>query len=295
MRFPVSGVECSPWMPPLVSFVIATLSAPAGVSGAFLLLPFQMSVLGFTSPGVSPTNLIYNIVAIPGGLWRYARERRMCWPLAVMIVIGTLPGVFLGAVARIRWLPDARGTKLFVGCVLAVLAARLFSQAGARERSAGRCLPGSVVRTTAISSRRIEYEFGGATYGFHPAVVLALSLAVGFVGGVYGIGGGAIIAPFLVAVLGLPIYTVAGAALLGTFVTSLAGVACFELLGLTSLGAAAQVRPDWALGVLFGLGGLAGTYAGARLQRYLPALWIRLLLASLAAALALAYIGQFFL
>ena len=32
-----------------------------GVSGAFLLLPFQVSVLGFTSPAVSPTNLIFNI------------------------------------------------------------------------------------------------------------------------------------------------------------------------------------------------------------------------------------------
>ena len=65
MYFPISGVECSPFLPPAVAFVIAALVTSAGVSGAFLILPFQMSVLGFTSPAVSATNLLYNIVAIP--------------------------------------------------------------------------------------------------------------------------------------------------------------------------------------------------------------------------------------
>ena len=37
--------------------------------------------------------------------------------------------------------------------------------------------------------------------------------------------------------------------------------------------------PDWTLGLLFGLGGLAGMYAGARCQKYIPARPIRLLLA----------------
>jgi len=32
----------------------------AGISGAFLLLPFQMSVLGFSTPSVSATNFLYN-------------------------------------------------------------------------------------------------------------------------------------------------------------------------------------------------------------------------------------------
>lgn len=67
MYFPVSGVEVNPLFPLLAAFFISLLTTPAGVSGAFLLLPFQVSVLGFTSPAVSPTNLIYNVVATPGG------------------------------------------------------------------------------------------------------------------------------------------------------------------------------------------------------------------------------------
>jgi uncharacterized protein len=65
VHFPVSGVEVNPLIPLLVAFAVSALMAPAGVSGAFLLLPFQLSALGFTSPAVSPTKLVYNILATP--------------------------------------------------------------------------------------------------------------------------------------------------------------------------------------------------------------------------------------
>ena len=67
MYFSGPGVEVNPLLPLLVAFLVSALTAPAGVTCAFLLLPFQVSVLGFTSPAVSPTNLIYNIIAAPGG------------------------------------------------------------------------------------------------------------------------------------------------------------------------------------------------------------------------------------
>jgi hypothetical protein len=38
---------------------------PGRVSGAVFLLPVQLSVLGVPSPAVTPTNLIYNVVAGP--------------------------------------------------------------------------------------------------------------------------------------------------------------------------------------------------------------------------------------
>jgi uncharacterized membrane protein YfcA len=296
MQFPVSGVECSPFLPPLVSFVIAVLVTPAGLSGAFLLLPFQMSVLGFVSPAVSPTNLIYNVVAIPGGVYRYLHEKRMAWPLAWVTMAGTLPGVFLGAIVRIRYLPGARECKFFVGCVLLYLGVRLLCQWTGRGPKALTPLPlEAVVKTTFVSWKRIEYTFWGGTFSFRPSILLALSLAVGLIGGIYGVGGGAIIAPFVVAALGLPVHTIAGATLLGTFVTSIAGVVSFELLGRTSFSGGWTVRPDWALGALFGVGGLFGTYAGARIQRYLPERWIRLFLGILVTGVGVSYIAQFFI
>jgi uncharacterized protein len=268
MHFPVSGVDCALWLPPAVAFVIALLTTPAGVSGAFLLMPFQMSVLGFVSPAVAPTNLIYNVVSVPGGLARYIKEHRMVWPLAWTIAAATLPGLFLGALIRIRYLPDPRYAKAFVGCVLLYLGVRLL-----------------LGRAPDCPSGPIEH------YSFNPTLV-AVCLTVGVVGGIYGIGGGAMIAPFLMTVLRLPARVVAGASLFGTLVTSVAGVAIFETLARTQLSAGTLVRPDWALGILFGLGGLAGSYCGARLQKHLSERWIRLFLGCLVIGLGLNYAAQ---
>jgi len=125
MHFPASGVDVSPFLPPLVAFFISLFTSTGGVSGAFLLLPFQMSVLHFTSPAVSATNQLFNIVAIPSGVYRYIREGRMVWPLTWVVIAGTLPGVLIGAILRVRYLPDPVRFKLFAGVVLLYIGGRL--------------------------------------------------------------------------------------------------------------------------------------------------------------------------
>lgn len=321
MYFPVSGVEVMLFIPPLVAFLVSSLTASAGVSGAFLLMPFQMSVLNFTSPAVSPTNMIYNIVAIPGALYTYIKEGRMAWPLTWAIIIGTLPGVFFGAWIRILYLPDPKIFKLFVGLVLLYLGYRLLSEvmgwnkkakarnklmqdkfadqvAKLKEANSSRIASGlpteAVVKTKSISLKKIEYDFWGETYSFNTLSILMLALVVGIIGGIYGIGGGAIIAPFCVAVLGLPIYTVAGAAMAGTFITSITGVFYYHLLATSSIAAGVNVSPDWTLGILFGVGGLLGTYVGARFQKYLPDKVIKVILTFLILFLSITYISQYF-
>ena len=107
-----------------------------------------------------------------------------------------------------------------------------------------------------------------------------------------GIGGGSIIAPFFVTFFGLPVYTVAGAALMGTFVTSVAAVVFYQ--AIAPLYPELSVAPDWFLGVLFGLGGMAGMYLGARCQKYVPATAIKWMLAGIIVSTALKYVLGFF-
>ncbi len=320
MHFPVSGVDVNPLVPVVVALVVSTFTSMGGVSGAFLLLPFQVSVLGFTSPAVSPTNLVFNIVAIPSGVYRYLREGRMNWPVAGVTILGTLPGLIAGALIRIRWLPHPRQFKLFVGAVLLYIGGRLLwdqtpwarrkkaaiqefeAKVSARLQEvlkaagyrAGAPLPEAArVRTRVVGLRAISYDFLGETFTFNTVGVFVLALVVGLIGGTYGIGGGAIIAPFLAAVFQLPIYTIAGAALLGTFITSVAGVAIYY--GLAPYYPGQAVAPDLLLGALFGLGGFMGMYIGARLQKFLPGSLIRLGLGIVIVGLALRYIVGFWL
>jgi uncharacterized protein len=204
MYFSGPGVEVNPLIPLLVAFLVSALTAPAGVSGAFLLLPFQVSVLGFTSPAVSPTNLIYNIFAAPGGVYRYVREQRVVWPLAVVVVLGTLPGVFIGAVLRVTYLSAPGAFEVFVGLVLLYLGTRLLYEVVARLRFGGPwgdIRPGdAAVEIVSVSPWRVAYGFGGMQHSFSIPAVFLLSLVVGVIGGIYSIGGGSIIAPFLEAV-----------------------------------------------------------------------------------------------
>jgi len=318
MLFPVSGVKTWVFLPPLVAFVVSAFTSMAGVSGAFILLPFQMSILGFTSPAVSSTNFVYNIVAIPSGVYRYFKEGRMAWPLTWVVLVGTLPGVFIGYYLRVFYLPDPRTFKLFVGLVLLYIGSRLlyeltgkaqaskaklseldkkFSERAAlvkeqrKSQTAAGLPPDAVVRTIIFNLKIIEYEFWGERFRFSVPAIFLLAFVVGIIGGTYGIGGGAIIAPFCVAVFKLPVYTVAGAALLGTFLTSIGGVFFYSILPATG---GVSTSPDWALGFLFGIGGFAGMYIGARLQKYMPQKFIQLVLGSMITSLALQYIVQYF-
>ena len=117
-------------------------------------------------------------------------------------------------------------------------------------------------------------------------VLIAAAAAVGCVGGIYGIGGGSILAPVLIGT-GRPPSEVAPAALASTFVTSVAGVVTFTVLSLHHSG---PVAPDWPTGIALGAGGLAGSYAGARIQSRLPDGLIRRLVGILVVAIACRYL-----
>ena len=316
--FPVSGVTTWVFLPPLVAFIVSAITSLGGVSGAFILLPFQMSFLGFTSPAVTSTNFVFNIVAIPSGVYRYFKEGRMAWPLTWVIIAGTLPGVFFGYYLRVLYLPDPGIFKLFVGCVLLLIGGWLIYESSGmaqkgkqrlseldkkfasrakhskekqHSRAAAGLPPAAVIRTITFTMRTIEYDFWGEQFRFSVPAMFLLSCVVGIIGGTYGIGGGAIIAPICVAVFHLPVYTVAGAALLGTFLTSVIGLLFYSLL--PSAGGI-STSPDWALGFLFGLGGFGGMYVGARLQKYVPQKHIKVILGVLIASLSIRYIYQYF-
>ncbi len=100
------------------AFVIAAVTTPAGVSGAVLLLPFQVSVLRTPSPPVTPTNLLYNVVATPGAIWRYRQQGQTGGRLLWVLLAGTLPGVIAGSVIRVYLLPGPVVFDLVVAAVL---------------------------------------------------------------------------------------------------------------------------------------------------------------------------------
>ncbi|MBN2226059.1 MAG: sulfite exporter TauE/SafE family protein [candidate division Zixibacteria bacterium] len=296
MELPVSGVETYWWVPATVAFGISLLASTGGLSGAFFLLPFQVSILGFTGPAVSPTNLVFNIVAIPSGVYRFWREGRMVWPLVWIIALGTIPGLLVGAFVRINYLPDPSAFKFFVGMVLLYIGGRLgvdIFKGKTMLNKSGNAASDFKVIPIAFGLKRIAYKFNGTDYSVPTMVLFSLSLIVGVIGGIYGIGGGAILAPVLVSVFGLPVYTIAGATLLSTFLSSVGGVVVYSIMALFYRDTGMAIAPDWILGAMFGVGGSIGIYIGARLQRYLPVRLIKAILTACLLFIAVRYIAGF--
>lgn len=254
----------------LLSFVagwgVAVLTVPVGVSGAVFLLPIQLTVLDVPSPAVTPTNLLFNIVAIPGALARYRTRAPLQSPLTLMLLIGTLPGVVIGAFIRVFLIPGPQVFRLLVAGVLLPLGIWL-------------CFPRN--RVTAIPAP--------PTGSPRKSTTIALAAGVGVIGGIYGIGGGSLLSPILVG-RGMPIATVAPATLVSTFVTSAVGAITYLMLAIATPGH--QIGPMWTIGLAAGAGGLIGGYLGARLQPHLPDKALRAGLGVLAIATALLYLLQ---
>jgi uncharacterized membrane protein YfcA len=249
----------------VAAFAIAVITTPAGVSGAVLLLPFQVSVLGTPSPSVTPTNLLYNVVATPGALYRYWRQGQTGGRLALVLIAGTLPGVIAGSVIRVKLLPGPRVFDVLVAAVLIPLGIFLVLSRPVRPDAPHR-----------------------PAWMISDPVLVILAVAVGCVGGIYGLGGGALLAPILIG-SGRKPTEVAPAALASTFVTSAGGVITFTIL---SLHQHISVAPDWPTGIALGFGGLAGGYTGARLQSRMPDVLIRRLVGVLVIAIGAYYLSS---
>lgn len=260
------AVDWTIWLGFAAGLLISVVTAPVGVSGAVFLLPVQLSVLGVPSPAVTPTNLLFNVVAGPGALWRFRRDGALRGGLARRLVAWTLPGVIAGAAIRVFALPGPDVFRMLVAALLLPLGTWL-------------CL-----RTLRPAREQRHPDTAEPS----AAALAVLAVSVGVVGGIYGIGGGSLLGPILAA-RGMPLAHIAPATLATTFTTSVTGAAAYAVLATASSG---RVEPHWWLGVACGLGGLIGGYLGARLQPRLPETVLRLLLGTLAAALGTLYAAQ---
>ncbi|MFN3599983.1 MAG: TSUP family transporter [Dietzia sp.] len=248
--------------------VIATLTTPVGISGAVFLLPVQLQLLSVSSPQVTPTNLLYNIVSAPGALWKFHRRRSFVGSadLTVRLLTGTVPGVLLGAGVRVFLAPGEDVARLLAVALLAPIGYSLL-----RPRRPGGGAGGAGPRAAGVSRDPRTAAF-----------------VVGVVGGVYGIGGGSILSPLLVAG-GLTVGLVAPAALATTWITSVVGATAFTVLARFSTD---TVSPAWGIGLACGLGGLLGGYLGVALQPRIPERGLRTGLGVAALAVSGLYVAQ---
>ncbi len=275
MYFPVSGVEIAWYIPPLAAAVISFFTSMSGISGAFLLLPFQIEFLHYTSPTVSATNQVYNLVSIPSGLYVFYKEKRLHFHLAKILTLGALPGIILGTIIRSFYLTDGTLFKKYAACLLLYIAFVMLKDFRKKKSHKLSMQERNSLKIHECNYATCSFEFANTHYTYDCKKLMWLSCIIGLFGSIYGIGGGALLAPFLISLFKLPIYITSAATLFCTFASSLFNISFYYFLSF--LHPEAHLSPDLLLGLLFGIGGFIGMNLGAKAQKYFSTKAISLL------------------
>ena len=257
-----------------LALIISFVASQGGISGAYLLVPAQIYILGALSPVVSSTNLMYNVIATPLSIYRYLREGRVVKQLALTLALGSITGHIVGPYIRV-FLMGAEVFRVFVDVVLLILGIELIMTL--RVVRARKQLV-TAVKVLGMRSGRLFFLFSDKVFSVSLPIIFVVALIIGMISGIYGIGGAAIISPILLTAFNLPVYVTAGATLIATLAASIPSLAIYSILGF---------GPNIPISVSMGFGGILGSYFGASIQRRVPEWVIRLMLSIMTILLGL--------
>ena len=277
MDFPIAGVTVNPLFLAAVGFLVGLLGGFFGVGGGFLAGP-MMFLVGVPMNFVVGTDLAHmtgkSIVA--------ARRHRILGHvdvrLGMLLVVGTIPGVEIGA-RIIERLERAGAVDEVVGWIYIVI---LVAIGTFTAWESVRAL--QLVRTERMEARD-ALAFQGISRRAHRLrlpplislpesgiesislwIILAVSFLTGLLAGLLGVGGGFIRMPLLIYLIGIPTHVAVGTDLYSIVITAGFGTISHGLKG----------NVDILMALVMGTGAAVGAQIGAVSTRYFAGPRIRL-------------------
>ena len=225
-------------MPPL-PILLAGLAAGTvfglfGAGGSAFATP-MLALIGLPGAVAVATPLPAMLPASIAGARRYLRSGNLDRRVATLAILGGLPGTIVGALASS--IVDGRWLIVLSGALLAVVGVRVL-------------LPDPTDHADRCAARRSR-----------TGLVITLAFAVGLLTGLLANGGGFLLVPAFVVLLGLSTGMASG-----TSMVAVGALALPTLLVHWQLG-----HIDWPVALIFGLGVLPGSIAGAQLAQHVPA------------------------
>lgn len=282
---PITGVEV--FWPGLVvlGFAVGIIGGFLGIGGAWMITP-GLNVLGFPMPFAIGTDMAHIAGKSIISSVRHARFGNVDAKLATFLLIGSLPGIELGAQTVMTLERAGIVESVLHALYIAILALITLVVFWDRQRFFS--------LRNGISFRGLVYKVHLAPMArFHRAemfcsvwVPVCAGLATGYLSGLLGIGGGILRLPVLLYLFGCATHVAVGTDLFCVLVTSLYATFSYTAKGRIELA-----------GVFFLLSGAAvGAQIGAVATKYVRGYGIRrvfgLSVLSLLCSVLLAHFGM---
>lgn len=282
MEFPIAQILVSPIALALTGFVVGVLGGFFGVGGGFLAGPI-MFWIGVPIHFVVGTDLAHMTGKSIVAARRHRALGNVDLRLAVLMIIGTLPGVELGA-QLIEALKTVGNVEQVVGLSYILI---LFAIGAFTAWESFRAI--RIVRTDQLDAREVvgikSLAFRSRLLRIPPLIKLPVSgveevsiwaivlvgMIAGFLAGLLGVGGGFIRMPLLIYVLGIPTHVAVGTDLFEIVISA----------GFGTISHALKGNVDVLIALTMQTGAAIGAQIGAAATRYFSGPTIRLLFSGL--------------
>ena len=302
------------YMNPLIvfggAFIIGILFVIMGAAGGLFTAAFQITAIGTNGPiginagnTIKPTNLFLTLCSPISGLLSYLKEKRFAYPVAIPFAIGIVIGAFfIGPPLSAKYL-NLAAFKFYLGLICLVIGIKLyieslassiekkkamkaivqkFNAAVKEAKESGKALQLGSIEFDKFNPVKFEMRFWGETFVAKPMLMLCGGVVMGIVASSFGVGGGFMFMPFMTTLVGYPMYLAVPIALAGAFSTSVGGIAKYVMMGY---------QPDWIMAALIAAGAMCGGVIGPKLQKKMPEILLKRLLAGALILTCLKYTG----
>jgi hypothetical protein len=280
------------------AFIIGMLFVIMGAAGGLFTAAFQITVIGTKGPiginagnTIKPTNLFLTMCSPITGLMTFVKEKRFAYPVAIPFAIGIVLGAFfIGPPLSAKYL-NLAAFKFYLGIICLVIGIKLFTEslpssiakkkamqsivkkfnAAVKEaKESGKAMEMGKVEFEKFNFVKFNMKFWGETFVARPLMMLLGGVAMGVIASAFGVGGGFMFMPFMTTMVGYPMYLAVPIALAGTFATSIGAVSKYTMLGY---------QPDWMMAALIAAGAMLGGVVGPKIQKMLPEIFLKRMLA----------------
>lgn len=302
------------YMNPLIvfggAFIIGVLFVIMGAAGGLFTAAFQITVIGTKGPiginagnTIKPTNLFLTMCSPITGLMTFIKEKRFATPVAIPFAIGIVLGAFfIGPPLSAKYL-NLAAFKFYLGIICFVIGIKLFTEslpsaiekkkamkaivqkfnAAVKEaKASGKAMEMGSIEFDKFNFISFDMRFWGETFVAKPLMMLIGGLVMGVIASAFGVGGGFMFMPFMTTMVGYPMYLAVPIALAGTFSTSVGAVSKYVMLGY---------QPDWIMAALIAAGAMCGGVVGPKIQKKLPEIFLKRMLAGALILTCLKYTG----